>query len=371
MVFGARGLGLTLCVLAVLPACSGAPGGEGEALVAEVPDTLSREGRLRVNLGILAADSLEGRLTGTRGAAMAADFIARELESYGLEPAFAGSFLQPVPLLRLRREGGREQLTLGTDETLAELELTQGLGSLDRADDVNVGAVIRGLDPERENEVVIVGAHFDHMGIRAPRPGTPGEAEGDSVYNGADDDAAGVAAVLEVARAFALEGPGDRTVLFLLTTGEEVGALGTRWYIRNPAFPLEQTVADLQVEMIGRPDSLAGGTGRAWLTGYERSTLGETLAAQGVPWVPDPRPDQRFFFRSDNTPFAYEGIPAHTVSSFGLHADYHTPDDEVDRIDFAHMTSVVESLIRAVRILATGDVPQWTEGGRPQDPGGE
>jgi len=153
-------------------------------------------------------------------------------------------------------------------------------------------------------------------------------------------------------------------VVVLLSTGEEVGVVGTRWYLEHPVFPLDRTVADLQIEMIARPDSLAGGAGRAWLTGFERTTLGDQLAASGSPIVPDPRPEQNFFFRSDNIPFAMAGIPAHTLSSYNMHTDYHTPDDEVDRVDFAHMATVVDAAILAVRALADGPRPTWKEGGR-------
>src|SRR5690606_26102681 len=109
----------------------------------------------------------------------------------------------------------------------------------------------------------------------------------------------------------------------------------------------------------------AGGPGRAWLTGYERSSLGPELARGGIPVIPDPRPDQQFFLRSDNIAFACRGIPAHTLSSFGLHADYHGPDDEVERIDFAHLAGVVEATVAAVRLLATGDPPTWNGSGDP------
>ena len=114
---------------------------------------------------------------------------------------------------------------------------------------------------------------FDHIGIGP-------SVEGDSIYNGADDDASGVVTVLEIARSIATGPPPERTVVFLLTTAEESGLLGTRHYLNHPVVPLDRTVADLQVEMVGRPDSEAGGAGRAWLTGYERSTMGERLAAE-------------------------------------------------------------------------------------------
>jgi Iap family predicted aminopeptidase len=117
--------------------------------------------------------------------------------------------------------------------------------------------------------------------------------------------------------------------------------------------------------MIGRPDPLAGGAGKGWLTGYERSTMGEMLRTAGIPLVADPRPEQNFFERSDNIAFARLGIPAHTLSSFNLHEDYHTPDDEIDRVDFPHMTAVIAAAAQAVRLMADGPAPQWKAGGRP------
>jgi len=148
-------------------------------------------------------------------------------------------------------------------------------------------------------------------------------------------------------------------------TGEEMGLLGTRWYIDHPPLPLERMVGNLEIEMIGRPDSLAGGAGKAWLTGYERSTMGDSLRANGVPIVADPRPAQDFFQRSDNIAFARRGIPAHTLSTFDLHAEYHTPNDEVERVDFAHMTAVIAAAVRATRLLSDGAKPVWHPGGRP------
>jgi Zn-dependent M28 family amino/carboxypeptidase len=233
----------------------------------------------------------------------------------------------------------------------------------------NVVGVLRGQDPALADEHILVGAHYDHVGVRAPVDSLGRPVPGDSIYNGADDDASGVVAVLEIARILAAGPPPMRTVIFALTTGEEAGLLGTRWYIEKPFLPLDRMAADLQIEMIARPDSLAGGPGRAWLTGYERSTMGDLLAAAGIPIVPDPRPDQRFFERSDNIAFARLGIPAHTLSTFNLHSDYHRPSDEAARADPAHMAAVIEAAVKAVRLLADGPKPAWKEGGRPTAPG--
>ena len=228
-----------------------------------------------------------------------------------------------------------------------------------RLTDVNVIGIIPGADGSLAGETVVVGAHHDHVGVGQP-------VDGDSIYNGADDDASGVVAVLEIARALAAGSAPRRTVVLLFSTAEELGLLGTQWYLQHPAVPLERTVADLQVEMIGRPDSLAGGTGGAWLTGFERSTMGRLLRDAGLNVVSDPRPEMNFFMRSDNAPFAFRGIPAHTLSSYSMHEDYHRPSDEVETVDFRHMTMVIESAIRAVELLANGDRVRWLPGGRPE-----
>jgi Zn-dependent M28 family amino/carboxypeptidase len=229
---------------------------------------------------------------------------------------------------------------------------------------INVVGMIPGADPALRGQVVLIDAHYDHLGTASG--GLCRAAGADTVCNGADDDASGDVAVLEIARSLAAGPPPKRTVVLLLTTGEEVGLLGTQWYIAHPATPLDSVVANLEIEMIGRPDPLAGGSGKAWLTGFERSTMGPMLAAAGIPVVADPRPQQHFFERSDNIAFALRGIPAHTLSTFNLHADYHTAMDEADRIDYPHMTAVADTAVRAARLLADGPAPAWKPGGRPE-----
>jgi peptidase M28-like protein len=319
---------------------------------ASAPSTVT-DPDVRRLLGALADDSMEGRGTGTRGSARAARFIASELERYGVKPAGDSGFFQRVPVA-VEARGGRRSLTL-----LSTLAARDSVAPDARANAVNVVGIIPGADPTLRDQVVLIDAHYDHLGIM------PGMA-GDSIFNGADDDASGVVAVLEIARGLAAGPPPKRTVVVALTTGEEVGLLGTRWYIDHPARPLSSMEANLEIEMIGRPDSLAGGPGRGWLTGFERSTMGELFASAGLPIVPDRRLDQHFFMRSDNIAFAERGIVAHTLSSFNLHNDYHEPSDDVAHIDFAHMTRLVDVAVRAARLLA--DTPtklEWKPGGRP------
>lgn len=308
-------------------------------------------------IGALSNDSLAGRLTGSPGAEQAARMIAGEMRRIGLVPASREGLLQKVPIVMMpgRQPGGPMRPALAPSMTALDTVPAER-----RRIASNVIGMIPGTDPALKDEVVIVGAHYDHIGTSGARA-----VDGDSIFNGADDDASGVAAMLEAARQLR-EGPAPkRTILFIAFVGEENGMTGTRWYIANPVRPLANTVADLQIEMIGREDSLAGGAGKGWLTGYERSTMGEVLAANGVPLIADPRPAQNFFSRSDNYPFALEGIPAHTISSFGGHTDYHGVNDEVEKMDLAHVASVINATARAVRVLADGERIIWKENGKP------
>ena len=311
-------------------------------------------GRVESLLRTLAADSMEGRRTASEGERRAGRVLADAMASIGLTPAGDDGYFQRVPLVQLAGNAGRPGRLVRASDTLAPVDAPAEMRSEGR----NVTGMIRGTDPVLRDEVVLVLAHYDHVGI--------GRAvEGDSIYNGADDDASGVVAVMEIARLLQAAGGAKRTLVFSAMTGEEMGLLGAREYIARPPLPLDKTVAVLVIEMIGRPDSLAGGAGKGWLTGYELSTMGDVLRDNGIPIVPDPRPSQNFFRRSDNFAFARIGIPAHTLSSFNLHTDYHRPSDEADAMDFDHMTAVISAAARAVKVLADGPRPDWHPGKRP------
>ena len=159
-----------------------------------------------------------------------------------------------------------------------------------------------------------------------------------------------------------------RTLIFAATTGEEVGLLGTRWFIDHPPVPLARLVANLEIEMIGRPDSLAGGAGESLAHRVRALEHGRGAGPAGLPIVPDRRPDQHFFERSDNIAFARRGIVAHTVSSFNMHTDYHQPSDDVRGMDLAHMAAVINAAAVATRLLADGPKPEWKPGGQPAAP---
>lgn len=222
----------------------------------------------------------------------------------------------------------------------------------------NVVGVIRGSDPKLRDQAILFSAHIDHLGMRKNGKHT-------AIYHGADDDASGVSAVLELARALAAGPPPRRTVLFALFGSEEIGELGSTYFAESPPVPLPHIVAALEFEMIGRPDN-AIPPHTLWLSGFGRSDLGRELAAHGVPIVPDPHSGEHFFERSDNYPLARDGVVAHTVSSYGLHRDYHRPSDNLAHIDFLHLTEAVESMIRGAAWLANSDfTPHWLPGQKP------
>jgi hypothetical protein len=315
-------------------------------------------------LSVLADDSLEGRATGSRGGAKAARYIAAQMKAAGLEAGGDSGYFQRVPIVFTRRtsQDGRVQQRASAAPSFAARDT---FPADRRGSAVNVIGILRGSDPILKDSVVLVDAHYDHLGIRTSPPATTDSATTDSIYNGADDDASGTVAVLEIAKQLAAGPKPKRTIVFAATTGEEVGLIGTRWYIAHPALPLTSMQANLEIEMIGRPDSLAGGEGHAWLTGFNRSTMGAMFTAAGLPIVADKRLDQQFFQRSDNIAFAEMGIPAHTMSSYNMHTDYHQVSDETSKVDFAHMAGVINTAVSAVGLLANEKAPAWNPDGQP------
>lgn len=223
----------------------------------------------------------------------------------------------------------------------------------------NVVGKLAGSDAKLSPEVILLSAHMDHLGVR---PNTPGE---DKIFNGADDDASGCVAVLELARILGSGAAPKRSVYFAFFGTEEIGGFGAQHFVNNLPFAKDKFIANLEFEMIGRPDNIVAAD-QLWLTGYDRSNLGPELAKRGAKIVNDPHPEQNFFQRSDNYTLARQGIIAHTVSSYGLHTDYHKPSDEVKTINFEHMTRAISSMVEPVLWLVNSDFkPVWNEGKKP------
>ncbi len=220
----------------------------------------------------------------------------------------------------------------------------------------NVLGVLRGSDRRLRNEYVLISAHMDGLGAGFP-------VDGDSIYNGADDNASGTAAILEVAEAMAelKDARPRRSVAFLAVSGEERGLLGSAWFVENPPIPLERIVANVNIDMIGRnwEDTIA-------VIGKPYSSLGALVDSVamahpelGLATVDDQWPADGFFFRSDHFNFARKGIPA--VFFFnGVHADYHMPSDEAGKIKFEKASRIARLVYEvALAIANADDPPTW------------
>jgi hypothetical protein len=221
----------------------------------------------------------------------------------------------------------------------------------------NAIGYLAGTDPAAGT--LLLTAHLDHLGVGRP-------VNGDAIYNGANDDAAGTTAVLELAHALGAGPRPRRSVLFVCYGSEEIGELGSTYFGKHPPVPLKDLVANLEFEMIGNQDPKMP-PGVLLLTGWERSNLGPALKEHGALLGPDPYPEQHFFERSDNYALALQGVVAHTAAGWGTVPTYHKPDDDMAHLDLPFMTRAIQSLIEPVRWLATSDFrPQWNPGGAPK-----
>jgi Zn-dependent M28 family amino/carboxypeptidase len=272
-------------------------------------------------VSFLSSDLLEGRRTPSRGADLAAEYIAAQLRAAGLQPVFSAPESEP--------EAGR-----------------------------NVIAVLRGSDPKLRDTYVILSAHYDHVGVKS-------DCTGDCIFNGANDNASGVAAVLEIAAELAAAKPAPkRSIVFALFYGEELGLNGSKFYVSRPAVPLESTIAMINLEQLGRTDDVTGPQlRRAALTGLERSEVGHTLrrvaARHGVE-IYDPPRTAEYFERSDNAPLAEAGVPAHTLVVAPEFPDYHAVTDEWEKIDYANMALITRVVAAGVVTIANSLVaPKW------------
>lgn len=220
-------------------------------------------------------------------------------------------------------EDARVQRVPGLRLTLAQRQLDQNVTA------PNVVGILDGSDPGLKDQYVVFSAHMDHIGVGAP------DENGDSIFNGADDDGSGTTAVTEIAKAMAsLSTPPKRSLIFLLVSGEEKGLWGSEFYADHPSVPIDSIVADLNSDMVGRnwPDTIVA-------IGRQHSDLGQTLARVnqahpelGMTAIDDLWPEESFYTRSDHFNFARKGVPILFFFN-GTHPDYHGLDDEVDRIN--------------------------------------
>jgi len=288
---------------------------------------------LRGDVSFLASDLLEGRDTPSRGLDLAGEYIASQFRRLGLEPAGDDGYFQTVALKPEDADSPKSR---------------------------NVAGILRGSDPALKETYVILSAHYDHVGMA--------QSGEDRVFNGANDDASGTAAVLEVANALAALHPRPkRSILFILFCGEEKGLRGSRYYAAHPLVPLAKTVAQLNLEQLGRTDAPEGPhVNSANVTGFDFSDMVPILVDAGkrvgVSVTKVAEASDKYFNRSDNGPLAKAGVPAHTLSVTYEFPDYHAVGDEWQKIDYDNMAKVDQAVgIAVLRLAQALTAPRWNE----------
>jgi len=329
----------TVLAVALVQACGDDPTGPGDGQSASyrAAALTINEGDVGTHVGVLAHDSMLGRWSPSPQLNRVAAYIADEFSRAGLQPGNEGEFLQwfalpsaqvlPASLLRLDSGIEAEGALFGQGPVPGE----------PGGDFVapNVIGWIEGANPQLNDEYVVFTAHFDHIGtapIAAP--------DGDYVFNGADDNASGTAALLEIAQAFgSLDSPPARSVVFIATSGEERGLVGAMHYTRNPTFSLDKAIANLNLDMIGRNEPATVDVIRQSTS--DLGQLVQTVAGShpDIGVSPIDRPDDQLVRRSDCFAFLLEGIDALFFHS-GLHEDYHGLNDEPDRLNAGKAAAV-------------------------------
>ena len=221
----------------------------------------------------------------------------------------------------------------------------------------NVVGILPGKS--KKEEYVVFSGHYDHLGIGKPT------AAGDSIYNGANDDAAGTTAVMMLAKYFStIKEKNERTIIFVAFTAEEIGGFGSQYFSKQ--LDADKVMAMFNIEMIGTESKW--GTNSAYITGYEKSNMGQILQANLVTskfhFEPDPYPKQNLFYRSDNATLAELGVPAHTISTSKMEEapnnepNYHKQSDEIGTLDMNNMAEIIKAIAISSKSIVSGkDTP--------------
>ncbi|GAA5140155.1 M20/M25/M40 family metallo-hydrolase [Thalassotalea piscium] len=259
---------------------------------------------------------------------------------------YQGYFARGLNKLNIDHQGA--VVIILTDETEVNNINVSAKTSITKQALTNVVGVLKGNTKAEEN--ILFSGHYDHLGSK--------DGEGDTIYNGADDDASGTAAVINLAQHYAKQGNNSRSLVFAAFTAEEIGGFGSRYF--SEQIDPNSITAMINIEMIGKPSKF--GAGQVWMTGMERSNLGEILNQylknkQGKIYQ-DPYPEQKLFYRSDNATLARLGVPAHSFSSTQLDKDkfYHQVSDDINSLDLNSMHQVIENLAIATQGLVDGSI---------------
>ena len=221
----------------------------------------------------------------------------------------------------------------------------------------NVVGVLPGKS--KPDEYVIFSGHYDHLGVGSPEEGMPHPAA-DSIYNGANDDAAGCTAVIMLANYFKKQNNNERTIIFTTFVAEELGGFGAKYFSKQ--LSADKVIAMFNLEMIGTESKW--GKNSAYITGFEKSDFGKILQKNlektNFKFYPDPYPEQQLFYRSDNATLAKLGVPAHTISTSKMDSEpnYHTADDEFETLDIDNMTEIIKAIALSSSTIISGkDTP--------------
>jgi Peptidase family M28 len=240
---------------------------------------------------------------------------------------------------------------LGNHDNLKSFEVSYA-GKAEQLPLFNIAGIIPGKT--KPNEFVIFSGHYDHLGILKP-------VQGDSIANGADDDASGTTAVIELAKYFKKLNNNARTLVFVAFTAEEIGEYGSQHFATT--VDPDKVVAMFNIEMIGKASKF--GENSAFITGFERSDFGpilqKNLQGTAFKFYPDPYPEQDLFYRSDNASLARVGVPAHTISTDQIDIDklYHTVKDEVSTLDMSNIAATIRAIALSSRTIVSGaDTPK-------------
>ncbi len=241
-----------------------------------------------------------------------------------------------------------------SDVTVEEVKNlnVSGVNNISKSNLTNVVAVLRGKT--KPEEIILYSAHYDHLGLKITKNNT----SEDKIYNGADDDASGTAAIINIAQYYAKQGNNARTLMFAAFSAEEIGGFGSRYFSQQ--LDPKKIIAMINIEMIGKPSKFGAGT--LWMTGIKRSNLGDllnsVLAKSGKKINQDPYPEQNLFYRSDNTTLARLGVPAHSFSSAQLDKDqhYHQVSDNISSLDLSSLYNVIKTLAIATQPLVDGSI---------------
>ena len=272
----------------------------------------------------LANDSMQGRKAGSPGIEKAAKYIEQQFSKIGLKPFNGSSFRQTFKHINKRSEK-KEELTL-----------------------FNVIGLLEGTT--LKEEFVIVSAHYDHLGRK-------NIGEGDLIFNGANDNASGVSAMIMLADYFKKAKINKRSILFIAFTAEEMGLVGSNYF--GKTISAETIIAGVNIEMIGKESPFGPKT--AWLTGFNRSDFGKiiqkNLSLSEYKLYPDQYKNYRLFFRSDNASLARLGVPAHTFSTSPIDKDldYHKVSDEAETLDVKTITETIKAIATGIRSIISGD----------------